>query len=127
MMHNGKFLIETEQATYQKVLDTLVKFTFAGEFFVEDLSERFKFITVYDRSFVPITPPYVEFEVPGGVDYFVDTEDVSDFLAELRYFNAVKLSDELHEIIRIEDGLPKYGVDMDETTIVPEVGIDKMI
>jgi folate-binding protein YgfZ len=127
MMHNGKFLIETEEVTHQVVFDTLFKFTFAGEFFVEDLSDRYRFITVYDRSFVPITPPYVEFEVPGGVDYFVDVEDASDFLAELRYFNAVNMSDELVEIVRVENGDPKYGVDMDETTIVPELGNDRMI
>jgi folate-binding protein YgfZ len=29
--------------------------------------------------------------------------------------------------LRIENGEPKYGVDMDETTIVPELGIDGLI
>jgi folate-binding protein YgfZ len=127
MKHNEKFIVETEDATRQKVFENLFRFTFAGEFFVEDLSEKNKFITVYDRSFVPITPPFIEFEFGNGTEYFVDIEDASDFLAELRYFNAVNMSEELYEIIRIEDGLPRWGVDMDETTIVPELGIDKMI
>ena len=127
MKHNEKFIVETEDATRQKVFENLFRFTFAGEFFVEDLSDKNKFITVYDRSFVPITPPFIEFEFGNGTEYFVDTEDASDFLAELRYFNAVNMSEELYEIIRIEDGLPRWGVDMDETTIVPELGIDKMI
>lgn len=127
MKHNEKFIVETEEATHQKVFESLFKFTFAGEFFVEDLSDKNKFIIVYDRSFVPITPPFIEFEFAGGTEYFIDVEDAPDFLAELRYFNAVNMSDELHEIIRIEDGLPKWGVDMDETTIVPELGIEKLI
>jgi aminomethyltransferase len=48
-------------------------------------------------------------------------------LKELKDKNAVKISDELYEVLRIENGEPKYGVDMDETTIVPELGIDGLI
>ena len=32
-----------------------------------------------------------------------------------------------YETIRIETGIPKYGVDMDDTTIVPELGIAGLI
>ena len=41
--------------------------------------------------------------------------------------NAVEISDELYEILRIENGLPLYGVDMDETTIVPELDLPDAI
>src|SRR4029078_6972446 len=37
------------------------------------------------------------------------------------------ITDDLYETLRIESGIPKYGVDMDETTIVPELGLDGMI
>jgi len=40
---------------------------------------------------------------------------------------AVQISEDLYETLRIENGIPKYGVDMDETTIVPELGIDGLI
>ena len=33
----------------------------------------------------------------------------------------------MYETLRIESGIPKYGVDMDETTIVPELGLDGLI
>jgi folate-binding Fe-S cluster repair protein YgfZ len=33
-----RFLFETEEATHEKVFNNLFRFTFAGEFFVEDLS-----------------------------------------------------------------------------------------
>jgi folate-binding protein YgfZ len=39
----------------------------------------------------------------------------------------VVIDDELYETLRIESGIPKFGVDMDETTIVPELGLDDMI
>src|SRR4029078_8852396 len=37
------------------------------------------------------------------------------------------ITDDLYETLRIESGIPKYGVDMDETTIVPELGLDDLI
>jgi len=121
------FLIETEDATRHKVFDNLFRFTMAGDFSVEDLSDTYRFIRVFDRSFIPITPPFVEFDMKGGTDYFVHREDAYDFLGELKYLQSIEISDELFETLRIEDGLPIYGSDMDENTIVPEIGIEDMI
>jgi tRNA-modifying protein YgfZ len=125
--HGDRFLIETEDTTRQKIFDNLFRFTMAGDFFVEDLSETYSFIKVFDKSFIPITPPFTEFDTKHGADYFVHSEDASDFVGELKYFGAAEISDELFEILRIENGVPLYGVDVDENTIVPEVGIDEMI
>jgi folate-binding protein YgfZ len=122
-----RFLIETEEATHQKVHDNLMRFTMAGDFFVEDLSEEYSYIKVWDRSFIPITPPFIEFDTRGGTDYFVHHEDASDFVGELKYLDAVDVSDELYDTLRIESGVPLFGVDMDETTVVPELGLDEMI
>ena len=122
-----RFLIETEDTTRQKVFDNLFRFTMAGDFFVDDLSETYRFIRVYDRSFIPITPPFVEFDMKYGTEYFVHEEDALDFRGELRYLEAIEISDGDFEILRIEDGMPIYGVDMDENTIVPEIGMDDVI
>lgn len=122
-----QYLIETEEATRQKVFDNLFRFTMAGDFFVEDLSETYSFIRVFDRSFIPITPPYTEFDTKYGTDYFVHAEDAADFVGELKYLDAPEISDDLFEVLRIEQGIPLYGVDMDETTIVPELGLDGLI
>ena len=37
------------------------------------------------------------------------------------------MSTDLQETLRIENGVPIYGIDMDETTIVPELGLDGLI
>ncbi|MFT3746257.1 MAG: glycine cleavage T C-terminal barrel domain-containing protein [Pyrinomonadaceae bacterium] len=37
------------------------------------------------------------------------------------------MDDDLYETLRIESGIPEYGIDMDETTIVPELGLDGLI
>jgi folate-binding protein YgfZ len=122
-----QYMIETEEATRQKVFDNLFRFTMAGDFFVEDLSETYSFIRVFDRSFIPITPPYTEFDTKYGTDYFVHAEDAGDFVGELKYLDAPEISDDVFEVLRIEQGIPLYGVDMDETTIVPELGLEGLI
>ena len=122
-----RFLFETEEATRKAVYDNLFRFTMAGDFFVEDISDTYRFIKVYDRSFIPITPPFIEFDMRRSTEYFVHREDAFDFQGELKYLEAADVSDELYETLRIESGTPKFGVDMDETTIVPELGIEDLI
>ena len=122
-----RFLIETENATRQKVFDNLFRFTMAGDFQVEDLSDEYNYIRVFDRSFIPITPPFIEFDRKRGTEYFVHRDDAPDFVGELKYLDAATVSEDLFEVLRIEGGTPLYGIDMDENTIVPELGIDEMI
>jgi folate-binding protein YgfZ len=45
----------------------------------------------------------------------------------LKKENVREISDALYEVLRIENGVPIYGVDADETTIVPELGINEAI
>jgi len=125
---NGeRFLLDTEDATRKLVFDNLFRFAMAGDFSVEDLSDEYRLIQVFDRSFIPITPPFIEFDTKYGTEYFVHREDATDFVGELKYLEAVEISDELFETLRIERGIPRYGVDMDENTIVPEIGLEDMI
>src|SRR6476660_6632309 len=42
-----RFLIETEEPTREKQFQNLFRFTFAGDFFVEDLSEQFSYFEVF--------------------------------------------------------------------------------
>lgn len=120
-----KFLFETEEATREKVYNNLFRFTFAGDFFVEDLSEKYAYFSVQNAKFKVQNEDVIEFETAFGTDYFVSVESVEDFKKELE--NAIEISDELYEILRIENGAPLYAKDMDETTIIPELGIDGLI
>ena len=130
-----RFLIETEEATREKVFNNLFRFTFAGDFFVEDLSGPFEYFEVFGEF--PVKPQGSELSALGGghifagpstVGYFIPAAETGRFRSELTAANAVKIEDEeLYETLRIESGIPKYGVDMDETTIVPELGLDGLI
>ena len=120
-----KFLFETEKATHEKVYNNLFRFTFAGDFFVEDLSEKYSFFQVQNADCKSQNTETIKFETRLGADYFVPVEAAQDFKKQLQ--NAVEMSDELYEVLRIENGVPLYGKDMDETTIVPELGLEGLI
>ena len=117
-----KFLFETEAATREKVYDNLFRFTYAGDFFVEDLSEKYRYFSVESRESRVESRELIEFSTKFGADYFVPNDTAENFVSEFKAQNAVEISDELREVLRVENGVPKYGVDMDETTIVPEIG-----
>ena len=122
-----KFLFETEENTHEKVFQNLFRFTFAGDFFVEDLSEKYDYFSVQSSEFIVQSSDAMVFDSKFGKDPFVSKDSTNEFLNELKNQNAVEISDELYEVLRIENGIPLYNVDMDETTVVLETGIDEAV
>jgi len=123
-----RFLIETEEATREKVFNNLFRFTFAGDFFVEHLSENFRYFELFgSRAEPPASAGGVSFTGNSALGHFVPVVDAETFRGQLIDSGAASISDDLYETLRIESGIPKYGVDMDETTIVPELGLDGLI
>ena len=122
-----KFFFETEAETYEKVLKNLQRFTLAGDFFVGDLTDKFRCFEISNSKFQIPVSDFIEFQSDFGKTVFVLNEYAEDFLNELKSQNAVKISDELREVLRVENGEPKYAVDADEMTIVPELGIENLI
>lgn len=135
LRQGDRFLFETEEATREKLFANLFRFTYAGDFFVEDLSDGFANFEifgpaedVYHRNVGERFPGAIAFEQPHGASYFMPTDLVNEFrrfLAEDN--NCLPIDDDIYETLRIESGIPKYGVDMDETTIVPDLGLDGLI
>jgi len=130
LRQGDRFLLDTEEATREKLFQNLFRFTFAGDFFVEDLSDNFKYFEIFGAE--RANSAFVSFSeiVFGGNQttcYFVPVGAETGFRAELTKSDLLGISDELYELLRIENGVPKYGIDMDDTTIVPELGLDDMI
>ena len=124
LKQGDRFLFETEEVTREKVFNNLFRFTFAGDFFVEDVSDSYAFFELFNMS----EPP----SLAGGLNFglnarFVEIVEAKAFRQQLSKSDAVEIADDLQEILRIESGVPKYGIDMDETTIVPELGLDGLI
>lgn len=129
LRHGDRFLFETEESTREKLYANLFRFTFAGDFYVENLSQNYRYFTLFGSA------GSVRSAVAGGfflagratADYFIQSDSANAFRADLDDNGAAEISDDLYETLRIEAGVPKYGVDMDETTIVPELGLDGLI
>lgn len=133
LRQGDRFIIETEEATREKVHQNLFRFTFAGDFFVEDLSEQYRYFellgeTDHSSLFllgISTDEPIVFEGRSAGV--FIPAASADVLRNSLKELEWVRIRHDLYETFRIESGIPKYGVDMDENTIVPELGLDGMI
>lgn len=126
LRQDDKFLIETEAATREKVYQNLFRFTFAGDFFAEDVTDKHVCFDLFGVETLPDFEGSVKFsELIESI--FVPTESADEFRKHLAAQAAAQITDELYETLRIERGIPKYDVDMDETTVVPELGLDGLI
>jgi len=130
-----RFVFETDESTREKLYQSLFRFTFAGDFLVEDLSDEYTYFDLFGPKTDGYKPPagdrwpgaYV-YELPYGAGYFIPNDGASRFRDFLTAENGCfAFDDDIYEVLRIESGIPRYGVDMDETTIVPELGLEGMI
>lgn len=149
---NGKFLFDTGAVTREKVFENLFRFTFAGDFIVHDLSDDFNVLSVQGEKSGEIIEQIsgkktsdeneiIEFDFNGenillirsehlsknGFDLFVPKAVFEDLTEKLKNLGAVQIGDQAFETLRIEQGTPRYGVDMDETNVVLETGIDAAV
>ncbi len=63
----------------------------------------------------------------AGFDLFVSVDKSSELRRALIDPGAVVVGEDASEILRIEAGIPRYGVDMDETTVLSETNLDDAI
>lgn len=121
-----RFYFETEEATRQKVYDNLFRFTFAGDFFAEDLSAGYRFFELLNVPDAPTGFPVLEGGAVGRA-VFVEADAADGFRGSLDSSGAVAVSERLYEVLRVEGAVPLYGVDADESTVVPELGSEGLI
>src|SRR5256886_9790725 len=148
------FLIDTERATRAKVLELLSRFTLAGDFRVTDATEKIATLSVQGRGAANVmravfgdlaanlergivaTASFRESTVTiisathtaeAGFDLFVGVDNARELQRALIDAGAVVLGEDVSETLRLEAGIPLYGVDMDETTVLNETNLDDAI
>jgi len=121
LRQGDRFLVETEDATREKVFQNLFRFTFAGDFFVEDLSDGYRYFEFFNLD-APAMPGSVRFTGQFSLGQFVPVPEMVSHVDAIH-----NIPHDLYDTLRIENGIPKYGIDMDETTIIPELGFEEMI
>ncbi len=60
-----------------------------------------------------------------GIDLLCDSADTEALRAALLESGAVPVSDDVAEVLRVERGRPRYGVDLDDTVIPQEAGLNE--
>jgi len=150
---NG-FLIDTEPATYAQVLKTVQRFTLAGDFHITDLTEQTAMLSIQGTKAAETLQIVVGGTMPDldhyhvaqtswseklltimrashtaadGFDLFIEAGSAAELWEALLQAGARPVGFEALEILRIEAGQPRYAIDMDETHVVSETGLDDAV
>src|SRR5712691_838805 len=148
------FLIDTEATTHERVLKTVARFTLAGDFHVTDLTNETALVSLQGRQAaamvqsvfgdaVPSMPDtgaaelnWLESEITlirashtaeDGFDLIVNSDQAGGLWDALVNAGARPVGFDALETLRIEAGLPRYPIDMDETTVVTEANLDDAV
>jgi len=148
------FLIDTEGVTHDTILKTLERFTLAGDFRLTDVTNETASLSIQgksaestmravfgDKSTVErqkvvntklangheVTIIRATHTAEDGFDLFIDVNDARELRESLIRAGAENVSLETLETLRIEAGIPRYGIDMDETTVVTEANLDEAV
>ena len=149
------FLIDTEGASLTTVAKLLERFTCAGDFRLNDLTSETAMLSVQGGNAAEIVRQTLgdtaaaiargqvasaqmengnEVTVirathtgEDGFDFFVNAGEASILSASLQAAGAQPLGRETAETVRIETGIPRFGIDMDETKVVTETNLDDAV
>jgi folate-binding protein YgfZ len=149
------FLIDTERVSLETVAKLLERFTLAGDFRVKDLTSETAMLSVQGRKAAEVMRQGLgetvanvareqvateQIENGGnvtvirathtgedGFDLFVDANEAERLRVSLIEAGAQPFSSEVAETLRIEAGIPRFGIDMDETKVVTETNLDDAV
>jgi folate-binding protein YgfZ len=152
------FMIDTEAATHETVLKTIERFTLAGDFRVNDITNQTAMLSVQGKNAVSVvsavlgeaaavsasnaarqitwpqagttaevTVVHASHTSEDGFDLIVDNDHANSLWNALQQAGARPVAYDALEILRIEAGVPRYGVDMDETNVVTETNLDDAV
>ena len=144
------FLIDTEAATHDSVLKNIERFTLAGDFRVTDVTSQTALISVQGSKAADVvravlgdtaasiaanevcainevTVMRASHTAEVGFDLLVNVGQAAGLWEALQAAGAQPFGYEALEILRIEAGVPRYGIDMDETNVVTETGLDEAV
>ncbi len=149
------FLIETEDSTHEAVMKLIERFTLAGDFKVADLTTETAALSVQgakageairrvfgkeagnlerQKSFdailaggTTLTLIRATHTAEDGFDFFVTREKASELGNALVDAGARSIGEGTFETLRVEAGIARYGIDMDETNVVTETNLDDAV
>ena len=148
------FLIDTENATRDTVVTLLERFTLAGDFRLADLTQNTALLSIQgaqapeimaaifgetvanlgrdsaasvDRQGKQVTIIRATHTAEDGFDLFVDASEVETLRDAFIRAGAQPIGNDTIETLRLEAGIARYGIDMDETNVVTETNLDDAV
>jgi folate-binding protein YgfZ len=148
------FLIDTEQASYEAVVQSVARFTLAGDFHVSDMTPETAHLTIQGKQSAefaekvfetslselprnglteihwkntPVTVLRATHTAEDGFDLVIESTRASELQEALINAGAQTVNEDAFEILRVEAGIARYGIDIDETNVVPETNLDDAV
>lgn len=148
------FLLDTEAATHERVRETIERFTLAGDFHVSDVTTQTVHLSVQGKKAAPVIRSVLGEQAAGlatnaaaqmqwqeneltvvrathtgenGFDLIAPGPLARNLWEALQEAGARPVGYEALEILRIEAGLPRYGIDMDDSNVVTEAAPDDAV
>ena len=151
---NDSFLFDTESQSQERVLKTLERFTLAGDFHVTDLADELALMSLQGARAAHVLTATLGEEAArvtrgrihtglwnnqvlhvirasataeDGFDVFVASSEAVSLWDALMAAGARGVGNDALEVLRIEAGIARYGVDVDETNVVLEAVPDEAV
>jgi len=149
------YLIDTEAATRDSVIKLVERFTLAGDFRVTDLSTEVTTFSLQGPGAAEVIAAVFGKETSevahhavsnpkldngqtvtviratntaeDGFDFFVNESDAYRLRDALLARGVREVGEDIAETLRIEAGIPRFGIDMDETTVIPEINLEEAV
>jgi folate-binding protein YgfZ len=148
------FLIDTESATRDTVIKLLERFTLAGDFRLADLTQNTAQFSIQgaqapeimaaifgetvanlgrdavasvDWQGKQVTVIRATHTAEDGFDLFVSATEVEALRDAFIKSGAQPIGNDTIETLRLEAGIARYGIDMDETNVVTETNLDNAV
>jgi folate-binding protein YgfZ len=134
----GELLLDTERVALQALFDLVRRFSVGYDVQLHKRTvQRALFSLVGPRAHevVPGVPGHEHAHVETdlgraiataeGIDVLCDAEQAGAVRAALLEAGAVAVSEDAAEIVRVESGRPRYGIDMDDATIPEEAALNE--
>ncbi|HWF87290.1 MAG TPA: glycine cleavage T C-terminal barrel domain-containing protein, partial [Pyrinomonadaceae bacterium] len=152
--NDPSLLIDTETASHEAVLKTISRFTLAGDFKVSDVTAETALLTLQGQGAAEILQKVFDHGVSDlpengvgettwqnfavtiirashtgedGFDLVIDLSRAPELQKALESAGAQPIGADTFEILRVEAGIARFGVDMDETNVVPETNLDDAV
>ncbi len=117
------FILIVETGMAAKTIQLLDKFVITEDVALEDVTADYALL----ETQIVISSDYSLTPLLGTQKFLVPNREAEAFARELIFENSLEpVGYKTMEVARIEKGVPRYGIDIDENVLLPETGLESL-